>query len=123
MQAPEFSEQPLLYVQPVARTQQWQEYWWVRLPVLLRCFTVLFSEIWRDGIYLTRWPITGIGLPLVIFLLVGFEGATHWTIKQTSGAQNIAFTESLPFLLFAAGVGALRAHRLFLYRIIRCRKL
>ncbi len=110
MQTPVFSEQPLPHVQPVVRTQQWQECWWVHMPARLRRVSVLFSEVRRDGIYLTRWSVTGIGLPLLAFLLGGFEGATHWTINQIPHAQNVAFTEFFPFLLFTAGVGALSSN-------------
>src|SRR5712692_9639137 len=92
--------------------RQWQEFWWGDLPARLRRYNVLLSEAWRDGVYLTRWPIVGIVLPLVAFVIGGIDGATHWTpiIDHVYDPQSVAFTELLPFMVCAAVAGALSAN-------------
>jgi hypothetical protein len=104
----QLSEQPL----PVAGTHKWLEYWWIRIPALLRDTSVLLSEAWRDGIYLTRWPGVGLVAPLMAFLLGAIEGATHWTISinQFYDPQSVAFTELFLFLICAATIGAFSAN-------------
>lgn len=106
------SGQPLSRHQSATPIEGWLEQWWIALPARIRFYNVLLSEAWRDGIYLTRWPLASIVLPLLAFLAGGIEGATHWTISinQYYDPQSVALTELLPFMVFAAIVGSLSAN-------------
>jgi hypothetical protein len=89
------------------------ERWWVDIPGVLRRYSLLFSEAWSDGIYLTAWPLQSALAPLVVLLIGLIEGVTHWSLINDSisfGQPAIAFTELLPLMIFTAAVGAISAN-------------
>jgi len=83
----------------------------VAIPKILRRYSLLLSEAWSDGLYLTVRPLAGILAPLLVVLIGLAEGATHWNLlindTVSSGQLAIAFTELLPLMVFAAVVGAI----------------
>ncbi|MBO0790613.1 MAG: hypothetical protein J2P36_06645, partial [Ktedonobacteraceae bacterium] len=85
--------------------EHWLDIWWVRIPIVLRRYALMFSEAWCDGIYLTRYPRLACILPLLALLIGFIEGATHWTLSSIAG--TIAFTELLPLMILTAIAGAL----------------
>ncbi len=95
------------------------EFWWVQLPILFRRYWLFLAEAWHDGIYLTRWPVASLLIPLLVVLFGLFEGATHWNPILASEAgggsiPTITFTEMLLLLMVAAALGALSAQAGFL---------
>src|SRR6266700_3070973 len=44
------------------------EFWWVQLPILFRRYWLFLAEAWHDGIYLTRWPVASLLIPLLVVL-------------------------------------------------------
>ena len=90
------------------------ERWWVAIPKVLRRYSVLLSEAWSDGIYLTIWPLVSILTPLLVVVIGLVEGITHWNLlindSISSGQIATAFTELLPLMIFAALVGAISAN-------------
>ena len=97
---------------PPTKAPPFVELWWVRIPVTLRRFSILLSETWHDGTYLTAWPSVALFAPFVALLIGVLEGVTHWnpfTIPDAtaSGSVAAAFTEMLLLMIIAAIVGAL----------------
>jgi len=91
------------------------ESWWVETPARLRRYTLLLSDCWYDGLYLTRWPLAATLAPLLVFLIGFLEGIAHWTFVAAPGfavfgEPNVAFTQLLPLMTFAAVAGALSAN-------------
>src|SRR2546426_3181402 len=69
--------------------------WWVDIPGVLRRYSLLFSETWSDGIYLTAWPLLSVLAPLAVVLIGLIEGTTHWNFfindSISFGQPAIAF--------------------------------
>src|SRR6266849_5908875 len=99
---------------PPSGLESFVERWWVAIPKVLRRYSVLLSETWSDGIYLTIWPLVSILAPLLVVLIGLAEGITHWNLlindSISSGQLATAFTELLPLMILAALVGAISAN-------------
>jgi hypothetical protein len=106
------------------------DYWWVKIPVNLRRYSMLLWAAWSDGIYLTAWPRIATTL-VIAALLFGFaEGITHWSYRTIVGTNGFAgnvlapsatadnwggptrlvFAENLVLLMVAVGLGSLSAN-------------
>ncbi len=84
--------------------------YWVGIAAFLRRFSLILSESWYDGIYLTTWPPIAWLAPLVALLLGLAEGATHWTFtlgQNLAPGQVVIFSQLLPFMVLVALVSAL----------------
>src|SRR5437588_3875172 len=108
------NQQPASPLGSNARTALFIDRWWVDIPGVLRRYSLLVSETWSDGIYLTAWPLPSVLAPLLVLLIGLIEGATHWSflINDTVsfGQPAIAFTELLPLMIFTAAMGAISAN-------------
>ncbi len=88
--------------------------WWFAIPATLRRFSVIISESWHDGMYLTAWPLVAQVMPPLLFVLGLAEGMTHWTFASSAALSTnetiVSFTELLPFMVLMAAASALSAN-------------
>lgn len=92
--------------------------WWVVLPATLRRYSLLLSEAWSDGLYLSRWAQLSVLLAGVALLLGLAEGAAHLKLMINDpipvGGRDpgppLVYTELFPFLLLVTFAGAISAN-------------
>jgi hypothetical protein len=67
--------------------------YWVGGAAFLRRYSLVLSEAWYDGIYLTAWRRFALWAPLALLLLGLAEGITHATVafRFTNGASVVEF--------------------------------
>jgi hypothetical protein len=88
--------------------------YWIGIAATLRRYSLLLSEAWYDGIYLTAWPRVALAAPALALLFGLLEGITHWTLlpgdNVVGGQPVVAFTELLVFMVVVAAASALSAN-------------
>lgn len=70
--------------------------YWVGVAAVLRRYSLVLSEAWYDGLYLTAWRRFALWAPLVAVLVGLAEGATHMTFAfqlQTSPTSRLEFAQ------------------------------
>ena len=74
------------------------------IPGVLRRYSLLVSETWSDGIYLTAWPLPSVLAPLLV--------VAGWTFALSTSAQLAAYTVLLLVLLvWVAAIGVVGLRR------------
>src|SRR5579884_2636978 len=85
------------------------EFWYLRIPLVLRRFSALLSDIWYDGAYLAFLSRAVLLLPILAFVFGLVEGYMHLVIFNpiqgiSTEFQPISFTELFPLMIIATAV-------------------
>jgi hypothetical protein len=94
--------------------QRFMDRYWIDGAATLRRYSLVLSEAWYDGIYLTAWPRVALVVPALALAFGLLEGITHWTLLPgdtiVGGEPVVAFTELLVFMVVVAAASALSAN-------------
>jgi hypothetical protein len=107
--SPSSPQPPYLPAAVYQFSDQFVELWWTRIPTRLRRSSVLLSEIWRDGSYLSIRPLAATLFPFLLFFIGTIEGLTHWSILTNPSVGDetlVPFTQLFPLLLLTAAASA-----------------